>query len=376
MRNDGLEDRKPWYYRLNTTRQPDGKGKRKGNSTLEYNWVEIYKLIDKIFADFAKRGFKPTERELNYALISLEALPNLHKAYGSLVNHMGKARKEGRFPIDCLVDERHPIADIDDNFYTPDAWINFYLDYYLGNISDTYHKGGKYFPTWKGQKNYVENWTEKQAMSKHLEYAVNKENLQVRTVAFGGFPGTTELNEHVGRLKEKMDEGKNVYIHWYGDMDPSGESIDRSTIKKLNVVFPQWLLQRYAISKGVEFKVIRIAVTKQQIRDYQLPWNAERLTEQEQLKLQNDSRYANHVREHGEAYACEVDSLPILHPEEFNKIVVKATNQYFDENTYKLRLQAHKARYPEQLVNVILDHRVREFLEWINMKLKWLWLES
>ena len=50
MSGDSLDYRKIWYYRLNTTRRPDSKGKRKGNSTLEYNWAEIDKLIDQIFA--------------------------------------------------------------------------------------------------------------------------------------------------------------------------------------------------------------------------------------------------------------------------------------------------------------------------------------
>jgi hypothetical protein len=70
-------------------------------------------------------------------------------------------------------------------------------------------------------------------MSKHFNRIITKENLQVRIVTFGGFPGFAELNEHVKRFKQKMNEGKNVYVLWFGDLDPSGENIDRTTSKRL-----------------------------------------------------------------------------------------------------------------------------------------------
>jgi hypothetical protein len=224
-----------------------------------------------------------------------------------------------------------------------------------------------------GPENYVEIWTEKQAMAKHFIHVVNKENLQVRIVASGGFPGFAELNEHVKRLKEKMDKGMNVHILWFGDLDPSGESIDRSTIERLDEVV-DWGLNKYAVLHDVEYQLERIAITKEQIFKYNLPWNAERMSEEEQNKLQNDPRTMNHYNEHGQIYACEVDSLPTLYPDEFNNIVVEAVNQYFDKDVNRQGLQKHKERYSEKYVNDSLDYQVREFLEWISMKLKWEWL--
>jgi hypothetical protein len=352
-----------WYWRTNTHRRADSRGHRKDKSQLQYNWTEIDKKINQVLKQFKRQGFKPTARELNYALISLNAIPNLHKTYQSLDKHMVKGREElGTFPIDCLADDRHPIVDINDTYYTPEAWIDFYIGK-LRNIAKTYVDDVESFPRWEGQKDYVEIWTEKQAMVKHFIYIVKKENLQVRTVPYGGFPGTTELNDRVIKLKEKMRAGKNIHILWFGDLDPSGESIDRTTFNKLTQVF-RWRLQEFAKLYGVTFELERVAVTEQQIQEYDLPWNAERMSEEEQEKLQDDPRYKKHYEEHhGQPIACEVDSLPTIHPKEFRKIVVNAVNKHFKKKIHKDGLEKHEEKYPEQYTNDELVYRMRPFMD-------------
>ena len=85
---DSLDYRKTWYYRR-STRRPDSKGKRRGKPSLEYNWHELGKIIVHLLTQLGQ----PTERELNYALISLKVFPNLHKSYQSLVSYMTKGRE-------------------------------------------------------------------------------------------------------------------------------------------------------------------------------------------------------------------------------------------------------------------------------------------
>jgi hypothetical protein len=323
-----------WYWRVNTRRRADSTGHRIGKSQLEYNWTEIDKKIKQVLKQFERQGFKPTARELNYALISKQVIPNLHKTYQSLDKHMVTGREElGTFPIDCLADDRHPIEDIDDTYYIPEAWIDYYIGK-LRNIAKWYHNDLESFPRWEGQKNYVEIWTEKQAMVKHFIQVVDEENLQVRIVPYGGFPGTTELNERVKHLKKMLRVGKNVYILWFG-----------------------------AKFWGAKFELERVAVTKEQIHKYDLPWDAERMSEEEQEKLQNDPRYKKHLEEHGQAYACEVDSLPTIHPKQFKKIVVKAVNKHFDQKVYDDGLEEHDETYTEEYINDELEYRAREVMD-------------
>lgn len=362
-----------WYYRK-SQRRPDSSGKRQGKPSLEYNWLEIDKVIWTLLIKFSKQGFRPTLRELHYALVSLNVFPNLLKSYGSLSDHMTKRREDGRFPMDCLIDERHPIVDINDVYLGPQAWIEHYTGK-LRNLSETYHKNDKGFPKWAGQPNYVELWTEKQAMVKHLNHIVTKENLQVRIASFGGYPGTTELNEHVEqRLKEKMNFGKSVYILWFGDFDPSGESIDKTTFERLRF-FDKWSLWSHSAECGVNFELIRVAVTKEQIHDYDLPWNIDRLSEQEQEKLQDDPRYRTFQRQHGK-YACEVDSLPVINLEAFHTIVAESVYQYFDIDLYEKGLDKHKQDFPKEYIDDHLDDFIRSLLEELRIKFMWRWLES
>lgn len=157
-----------------------------------------------------------------------------------------------------------------------------------------------------------------------------------------------------------MDLGKNVHVLWFGDKDPSGESIDRSTIEKLKRVFA-WRLDRYARRHKVTFDLERIAITKEQILEYDLPWNAEKMSEEEQEKLQNDPRYKKHLEEHNQVYACELDSLPVKRLDVFNKIVVEAVNGYFDEEVHNDGLEQHEKKYTEEYINDARYNYIQDF---------------
>ncbi len=40
---------------------------------------------------------------------------------------MTELRNEGILPADCLSDQKHPIIDIKDVYYSPKDWIKFYI---------------------------------------------------------------------------------------------------------------------------------------------------------------------------------------------------------------------------------------------------------
>lgn len=362
-----------WYYRQ-SQRKADSSGKREGKSSLEYNWRELHKIILQLLAKFAEQGFKPTLRQLHYALVSLSVFPNLKKSYNALSDHMSKRRHQGYYPMDCIVDERHPIVDINDIYYAPEAWTREYINK-LRNLSNDYHENDKGFPRWVGQPNYVEIWTEKQAMVTHLNYIVKKENLQVRIASFGGFPGDTELHEHIQeRIKMQMDKRKNVYILWFGDFDPSGDAIDKTTFGKMMWDEP-WELETHASKNSVEFKLLRVALTKEQIHDYNLPHTIERLNVEEQKKIQDDPRYSEFKIKQGD-YACEVDSLPVINFQAFNNMVVQSVNQYFDNDLYQRGLDEHKGAYPQGEIDDSVYDYIRLFFDELRVKIMWRWLES
>jgi hypothetical protein len=326
----------------------------------KYHWNEIFREIVKELKKVEKEGIKDSMRELNYALIAINVLPNLHKCYQSLTQHVTTWRENGDLHIDCLIDERHPVTNIDDNYYSPDTWIRHYIDK-LRNIADWYHKNDTNFPKWLGQKNYVEIWIEKQAARPRFEKIVKDENLQVRIQPFGGWAAFVTLTKSVDRLKEKMKEGKDIHVLYFGDYDPSGEDMDRdieARFRRIGV----WEIEQYEQDYSVKLHLHRIAVTKEQIHHYNLPWDAKRLTEDEQEKLQHDSRYEKFVEKNGgEAYATELEALSKLYPEEFKKIVSDSVNQYFSNDLYLNGLKKHRETYTYGYINNTRNTLVKEF---------------
>ncbi len=93
-------------------------------------------------------------------------------------------------------------------------------------------------------------------------------------------------------------------------------------------------MKEYAENRGLTFDLKGIAITKKQIIDYDLPWDPEQMSNEVQEKLENDPRYRTMLRQHGQVQAASLDTLPALHLEQFNKIVVALVTQYFDNDVY------------------------------------------
>lgn len=348
------------YWKNDTSRQPDSKGHRKGKGRLKYDWGKISDVIKIVLKKYESEGIELTLRKLNYLLIALKVIPGLKKTYDSLGKHMTEGREVGRYQPNCIVDERHPIIDIDDTYSSPEELIDHHLDR-IRNIAEWYHKNDRYFPKWYGQKNYVEIWTEKEAAVARLIDINNKNNLQVRIVPFGGFPSFASLHESVvKRLKTKIDLGKNIHLLYLGDFDPSGEKIDETTRRRLSHI---WRLDSYAKRHSVIFKLHRIAVTEQQIIEYELPWDPEKTGEEEQAKLFNNPNYQSMKLRHGRVYACGLDAFEILHLKQYESTIVDSVNQYFDKNLYDTHLKRHKKDYSEEHIRQVRGDYVKKFAE-------------
>lgn len=348
----------PLYWENDVYRRPDSSGHRQGKSRLKYHWNLINRKIDEIFAKYGMG--KITERKLYYLLSGINALPKLKKGYGRLVAHMTEGREKSRWPPTCLVDERHPLVDINDNLEDPAHLINDLLDeLYL--LPERYITDPKYeMHRWHKQKNYVEIWTEKQSAVSELIRINKRNNLQVRIVAFGGFPGFADLHKHVKRLVSYMNLNKNIRILYLGDFDPSGNMIDETTQKRLVMI---WNIHSHAQKHGVTFNFNRIAVTKGQIHKYDLPWDPEKESEEEQKKLFDNPNYKNMKWLHGDVYATGLDAFELLRPEEYEKTIVDAVNNLFNDAKYEELSKMHSENYGEEYIRKIRGEIIEIFLD-------------
>jgi hypothetical protein len=348
----------PVYWENDVYRRPDSSGHRKGKPRLIYHWHLINQKIDEIFQKYGMG--KITERKLYYLLSGVNALPKLKKGYGRLVSHMTDGREKSQWPPTCLVDDRHPIVDINDKTQDPSDRINDLLDE-VSILPELYAKDPKYrIHRWHKQKNYVELWTEKQSTVSELEKISKRNNLQVRIVAFGEFPGFADLHKHVNRLLGNMNLNKNIHILYLGDFDPSGNMIDETTQRRLHMI---WKIQRRAREHDVTFNFKRIAVTKEQIHKYDLPWDPEKESEAEQEKLFNNPNYKSMKWQHGDVYITGLDAFELLRPEEYEKTIVEAVNNLFDNIKYQELLKIHREKFGEEYVRKVRHEIMEIFLD-------------
>jgi len=132
------------------------------------------------------------------------------------------------------------------------------------------------------QPDHVEIWAEKDAIVSVLLDAADP--LRVQVMPFRGFTSLTSLYNAAMNFKDRIDEGKEISIYYFGDHDPSGVAIDAAAQKALRDDF------------DVDISFHRVAVTPQQIAQYNLPTRPTKAT---------DSRAKKFVGE-----SVEIDAMP------------------------------------------------------------------
>jgi hypothetical protein len=121
-----------------------------------------------------------------------------------------------------------------------------------------------------------------------------------------GFGSGSALYSLSQQIRYQQRCGKQVFIYHLGDHDPSGRCIDESTVRNLRE------------DHGVEFNFKRIAVTPEQIKQYNLLTRPTKKT---------DSRARNF-----EGESVEVDALP---PHIIRKLIETSISQHIDPLGWK-----------------------------------------
>ena len=294
--------------------------------------------VPAFLADFKKLGMgPPTFRTMYYNLFSIGVYPNTKSSANSLNRAVTKARESGKLPIDCLVDDSRRVVGgfYDDPQYTnPQNYLNG-LIYKISNFPQVWKKT---IPRWTGQKKHVEIWTEKNALVRNFQYILG--DREVNIVPIKGYSGPAFLS-HVLKplyiLKSKYE--KEIFVFYFGDMDPSGENITETVKKKLgNPYYPLTL-------DDINFR--HVALTEGQVNEYGLPKDPDPKTLE---KLENDSRRHKFRENHnGQLFQVELDALVALRPDVFRQLVLRSIDPLFDENIHKDVIEQYSN---EQLSNM------------------------
>jgi len=264
---------------------------------------------------------------------------------------MVEARKEGRFPWNCLVDSTRVVhGRLEDTRFANNVLSQFNrelnekltsLD--LEELIDLYL--GQEFPRfevtrWADQPRVCEIWIEKDALSSIISSWVEDLDIPIRVNR--GYSSWTFIYNSARTLLNTLRRHETVVIYYLGDLDPSGIDIERSLESALRFL-------GLAYSRVV-FR--RLAITDEQVERYDLPphpRDAETLE-----KLRNDPRTPSYQHE----YVVELDALVAYVPEEFKAEIREAVLSVWDEQIYQNLVEMGR-QLSEQARKLLEEYRER-----------------
>ena len=223
------------------------------------------------------RAYLPlTLRQLFYQMVAKLLIPNTESQYKELSGALARARKEGVLEWGVMEDRTRPLYG-EIGYQSQDAYLPHLLDY----ASYYYQRR-----LMKGQDRYIEVFVEKQALITPFTRAAGEYALFVNMGR--GYSSVTVLKKMAERLREAQDEGYSPLVLAFSDLDPSGVDLVDN-------------LSRQFADFGLSSEVVRIALTKDQVEEYDLPHDPRALKT-------TDSRAPAFVAEYGR-YAVELDAL-------------------------------------------------------------------
>ena len=180
---------------------------------LKEKTLKIIAEAEKVIAEY---DMALTVRQIYYRLVAKLIIPNDKQSYKRLCYVLKIAREQKLISFSSIVDRtRQPIK--------PTSWEN--PRRFFDTVKRAYRKS-----LLSDQDNYVEVWTEKDALSGVIAPITEKYDMYLQVAR--GYPSLSSLYET--SLRMVKDNNKILY---FGDFDPSGEDIVRDIETRLNNIF-------------------------------------------------------------------------------------------------------------------------------------------
>lgn len=267
------------------------------------SYEDIIRVALEVFEDY---DTKLTLRQLYYRLVSRKIFSNTLNSYKRLSRIMVKAREQGDVPINCLEDRSRRVLGRGDGGYSS---AEEFLAHKLKSIRDSWK--GFTMPMWDDQPIRVLISLEKGALSRLVSKVANM--YSVRTFPTRGYPSFTYVQRMASYVRRRL-KGKKTIVLYLGDFDPSGVDIERDLTERLD---------RY---EAGDFVVKRIALTREQILEHQLP---------PLMVKKSDSRAPSFIA----AYGDESVELDALDPNILQHLVADAIEDYIDKEAWVKQLK-------------------------------------
>jgi hypothetical protein len=172
---------------------------------------ERLELINSIIEEYQEEGLILTLRQLYYQLVSRKVIPNRQTEYSKLSNLLKEGRMSGIVDWEAIEDRlRVPYTPA--SFDSPRQIVEAAIQQFK-------------MPRMKGQKNYVEVWVEKDALSGVLRRVTSQYHVPI--LVNRGYSSATAMFDSYERFKEAIMKDQFCTILYLGDFDPSGQDMIR-----------------------------------------------------------------------------------------------------------------------------------------------------
>lgn len=270
--------------------------------------------INEIIKSYQCQGYVLTLRQLYYQLVSRDIIPNKLAEYSKLSTLL----KEGR--MGWIVDWNA----IEDRLRQP------YIPYSVDDIEDAIDDTVKQYRLDRmlGQDTYIEVWVEKDALSGVLKRITKKYHINI--LVNRGYSSASAMFDAYNRFDNALARDKSsVRILYLGDFDPSGLDMIRDIDSRIREFFAPHA-RFWDVGDYLDFEIVPIALTREQINQYNPPPNPAKRT---------DPRAANFIRDEWTT-SWEVDALK---PEILNQILEDAILENLDLEQYENMLAKEQA---------------------------------
>jgi hypothetical protein len=274
-----------------------------------------------IIEEYAADGYDLTVRQLYYQFVARDLIENSQRAYKRLGSVISDARLAGEIDWLTIVDRTRSLRGTT----TWDDPQEIIRNSAYGYTEDK----------WADQEVMVEAWIEKDALIGVISGVCNE--LEIDYFSCRGYTSSSSMWRAARRMIRYNQRGQRVVILHLGDHDPSGIDMTRDIEDRLHMF-------------GADVEVRRIALSMDQINEYQPPPNPAKLT---------DSRAAEYCAEYGYD-SWELDALePQVMADLIENEVLTERNEYTWE--FSLENQEINRRVLTEISENFED--VRQFLE-------------
>jgi hypothetical protein len=257
---------------------------------------EIVSVVNELLPNYTMRV---TLRQVYYRLVALQVILNNLNSYKRLSKILTVARENGNVDPAKFEDRRR---------YTEGGYTGYLnIDDFLKIKKEEFLYSWQHYQRkpWQGQKDYVEIWVEKDALASQLIEVADQFGVLVAVTS--GYSSYTFLQDAVVRITDAVDQGRHPSLLCFCDFDPSGEDMVRDLGARL---------ERYGIDDATDI-IHKVALTREQIDEYQLPPNPTKIT---------DGRRGKFIAEHGD----ECVELDALDPPVLQSLVRRSITRHID----------------------------------------------